>query len=342
MAAFASAELEGVIYESCASDCSGRIRGGFQSSESIIEGVGDEYHGRDKDKKKVLMLAEQPKELVIKEEEFARLLKVSDRGGSTISTVLREFYDSPLVQRSTCKGSGLKSTKPRIGMITHITPTDLRKSFSKEDVSNGLANRILWVATRRVASIPRPPRIDWQGSKNKPIVETLSEALAHNDENVGRELIYREAAGKLWDKYYFELDAASDGKTGVLGAIVARWKPILLRLAIIYAALDNSQYLEVHHLEAARAVWDYCQESACWAFGQKSGHWIADKSLALAKRAAPKGISETYINDNLGKRISAHDIDEALSELMNSGVMAPQKEEKKGPGRKKTLWFYVG
>ena len=55
----------------------------------------------------------------------------------------------------------------------------------------------------------------------------------------------------------------------------------MLRLSVIYAALDGSDMIEVCHLEAALAVWRYCETSAHLIFGDAS---LYDEALAAQRR----------------------------------------------------------
>ena len=59
-----------------------------------------------------------------------------------------------------------------------------------------------------------------------------------------------------------------------------------MRLALVYALLDCSPYIEPVHLNAALALWSYCEASAHFIFGGALGDATADEALK-ALRAAP-------------------------------------------------------
>jgi hypothetical protein len=46
---------------------------------------------------------------------------------------------------------------------------------------------------------------------------------------------------------------------------------------MLFAILDHSTLTEPKHLQAAIAVWDYCERSAQWAFGEKTGNKMVDR-----------------------------------------------------------------
>ncbi len=93
---------------------------------------------------------------------------------------------------------------------------------------------------------------------------------------LGRLTMTREAAS-VWGAVYHHLSAE---RPGLLGAILGRAEAQTLRLAVIYAALDNSQHIDVAHLHAALAVWQYCEDSAAQIFGEALGDEVADTILA--------------------------------------------------------------
>ena len=63
------------------------------------------------------------------------------------------------------------------------------------------------------------------------------------------------------------------------GAILARAEAQVMRLACVYALLDRSCLVELEHLEAALALWDYSERSAEYVFGDSLGNPVADEIL---------------------------------------------------------------
>ena len=55
------------------------------------------------------------------------------------------------------------------------------------------------------------------------------------------------------------------------------------RLSVAYALLDGSASIEVRHVEAAKAVWDSCEETLVRLFGDRP---VDPEHLAVAVRAA--------------------------------------------------------
>ena len=61
-----------------------------------------------------------------------------------------------------------------------------------------------------------------------------------------------------------------------------------MRLALIYALLDQAEAIDVVHLEAGLAVWQYCEASARYIFGDLLGDPAADLILQTLRRDAKR------------------------------------------------------
>ena len=115
----------------------------------------------------------------------------------------------------------------------------------------------------------------------------LQAGVVDNAKNVGL-IEFDEEAARAWIEIYHNLSVS---KPGLLGAIVARGEAQVIRLAMIYAALDNSNTIRLPHLRAAVAAWDYAEASAVHIFGQSLGDPLADDILRTL-RAQSGGFRE--------------------------------------------------
>ena len=79
------------------------------------------------------------------------------------------------------------------------------------------------------------------------------------------------------------------------------------------------------HLEAALALWKYCEDSAQFIFGAATGNQVADRILK-ALRNAPAGLTRTEIRDLFGGHKSSKDTDGALNVLAGRNLAACVKE----------------
>jgi hypothetical protein len=144
-----------------------------------------------------------------------------------------------------------------------------------------------------------------------------------------------EKAGAIWEKVYPEL---SSGKPGLLGAAISRAEPQAMRLAIVYALLDESEQVCVQHLRAALAVWKYAEDSAKFIWGDTMGDPTADTILD-ALRKEKLGITRADIYEMFGRHTPKQEIERALHALQTVGATRFEKQETKGRPRER--WFAV-
>src|SRR5205085_5332776 len=272
------------------------------------------------------------KRLCVTEGEFANVLKVMTREGNTLSPVIRSAWDSGDL-RTLTKNSPARATDAHVSIIGHITNCELRRSLTETESANGFGNRFMWLAVRRSKLLPDGGNIERENFDD--LVARLNRAI-----DFGRdadEVTRSNAARELWAQVYPKL---SEGKPGLLGAVTARSEAQVLRLSVIYALLDCSASVEVEHLRAALALWQYCENSARWIFGTGTGDKNADKVLAALKVAGDKGLTKLQITtDVFHRNVTRFQIDESLR-LLHSMRHARRIREKTA-GRPVERWFFM-
>jgi DNA replicative helicase MCM subunit Mcm2 (Cdc46/Mcm family) len=142
-------------------------------------------------------------------------------------------------------------------------------------------------------------------------------------------------ARELWCEVYHDLSAA---KPGLFGAVTSRAEAYVVRLSLVYAVLDCSEYIRRHHLEAALAAWRYCEDSAQYIFGESVGDPDADAILAALREAGVEGLTRTEIHEQVfNGHQTKTEIDRALNVLAECGLA----ESKADPteGRPAETWF---
>ena len=245
-----------------------RIMGGLSSGEGLIWNLRDPIEKQEPIRENRRVVGYQviiedhgiaDKRLLVVEPEFASPLKVMNREGSTLSPILRQAWDSGDLRILT-KNSPAKATSSHISLISHCTRDELRRFLSSTESSNGFANRFLWFCVRRSKSLPEGGNI--QDIDFAPIIRRLKSAItfASSCGEVRRD----EKARVIWKGMY---PALSEGKPGLLGSVTSRAEAQVMRVALIYALLDESEFIRTEHLFAASSVWDYCEASARYIFG---------------------------------------------------------------------------
>ena len=310
-----------------------RIKGGLSSGEGFINEVRDPVQKYDI-KKKCYEIADPgiaDKRLMVVEPEFAGAISVAERHGNTLSPLIRRAWDGDKLATLT-RNSPLTATGAHISIVGHITVDELRARISRTEMGNGFANRFLFALIRRSKELP------FGGSLTDSQILNLGEQLKSvidRAKPVGR-MEMTDAARSKWAAVYTELSAA---KPGLLGAVIARAEAQTVRLALIYALLDGGDKIDLPHLEAALAVWEYCELSAVHIFGDAIGDPVADEILR-ALRNTPDGMTRTAINDLFGRHQSSNRIAAALQLLATKGRARP--EMRQTSGRPSEIWFATG
>src|SRR5262249_47697026 len=158
---------------------------------------------------------------------------------------------------------------------------ELMRLLTQCDQANGFANRILWICCRRSKLLPFGGKVD------KADLDRLQKKLGRVAPKAKETTAVnwtREAMG-LGEHSYPRLTSQ---RPGTLGVVPSRAEAHVLRLALLYALMDGSSRIEVEHLRAALALWDYAERSAAYIFGGGTGRNDADRILS-ALRDAPAG-----------------------------------------------------
>jgi hypothetical protein len=317
-----------------------RIQSGASSGEGIIWSVRDAIHKQEriKERGEPVRYEEveadpgvQDKRLLIYEPEFANVLKQTERQGNTLSVILRQAWDG-LDLRSLTKNSPARATGAHISLVGHITADELRRYLTSTEMANGYANRHLWTCADRSKLLPEGGRVDpeaWSGLRND-----LAEALAFS-RTVGE--VARDAEARtIWREVYGPL---SDGRPGLAGALLARAEAHVMRLALLYALMDRSPVIQAPHLMAALALWDYCERSVYFVFGDALGDPLADELLRLL-RSNPQGLTRTDLSSYLGRNQTTARIGRALGLLLQHHLARrEQQEQQETGGRPAERWF---
>ena len=308
---------------------------GLSSAEGLIFAVRDrsEKTRKGEDGKRVPEDAGvKDKRLMVEETEFASVIHRMRREANTLSTVLRQAWDSGNLRVLT-KHSPLRATGAHISLVTHITLEELRKCLSETDAVNGFANRFLWVCARRSKLLPEGGSLDFHTiTKFAKRFNKVVNAARRVD-----QLKRSSKARTLWHAVYSELTA---GQLGLVGKATSRAAPHVMRLACIYALLDGQSVIDRPHLESALAFWDYCAASARHIFGGHVETGPANKILRALRESRPRGLTRKALFEKVGQHHwDKTQVESALRELLDAGLARQTKESTKG--RPAERWFAV-
>lgn len=303
-------------------------QGGLSTREGLALMIHDGY----KDGKNEVPAIED-KRLLVVESEFANILHQSKRDGNTLSAALRDAWDGTSI-RPAVKTCRVWATDPHIGIIGDVTPSELRELMHKRELTNGFANRFIffWAEGDKVLPFPQ--------YTPKDVVETLADRVAqvlrfagadrHVDKDVMRMEFSTEAASLYARLYRGELRDRSAGEhiTGLLD----RRAPVLLRLAMLFALTDQTNVIEVAHVNAALAWVRYWVDSAKFIFQSSVDEAGAAATTEMAHRiitylTAHGQATRTELSKGcFGGHVSKAALDKALDELITASPPAIEVE----------------
>ncbi|MGH9188023.1 MAG: DUF3987 domain-containing protein, partial [Acidimicrobiales bacterium] len=300
-----------------------RLVSGLSSGEGLIWKVrdavdtrGDGDHNHEGDKR-----------LLVLEAEFASVLKMTAREGSTLSPVVRNAWDGKVLQTLT-KNSPARATAAHVSIVGHITCDELIRLLTGTEAANGFLNRFLLFAVHRSKLLPEGGNIDaidWA-----PMLSRLSAAV-EGGRRAGRLAFDDTARQRWWDLY----PALTEPAPGLVGAVTARAEAHVVRLALLYALLEGADHIGLAHLDAAVALWSYAAASARWVFGDSLGDPLADE-IYRALLEEPDGLTRSAIRDLFSRNRRSKDIGHALDRLAATGRISVERHQQRG--RPAELW----
>ena len=285
---------------------------GLQSAEALIAAAAAD---------------ESDQRLLVVEEEYSRLLTVAARQGSTLSPILRSAWDGEELAIVT-KLNSLTAKNAHVGVIAHITQDELLARLNSTDVANGYANRFIHVLSRRTRILPEPgelsaDRIEHYGRRLRQAIE-----FAHAPREITRSADFKVE----WNRLYHIVERQPSGGS-VFDSLIARASPQQLRLALVYALLDQSPTLEVEHLRAAAALWDYSEKTVAFIWGASLGNPKLDTLLTHVAAAGEAGLTRTQITALFSHNLTKDTLDTLVTALVDRGLARVELQATTGRSR---------
>ncbi len=274
------------------------------------------------------------KRLLVIEHEFASAMQAMAREGNRLSPVLRDAWDGRDL-RTMVKRDPQRATAPHVAIVAAVTPSELGSSLQAVAVRNGLANRFLPIWCGRARLLPHD---------TAPDPAALESAVAAVARSVVRArqiggIRWTPAAAEAWGTLYESLAIVPDND--VVRALTERGAPYVRRLAMLYALLDGTGDVDVPHLEAACALWEYA--AGTWRTIYASGGTLAPlaaRFLEAIEGAGADGCTRTDLRKVAGSNnLPAAEIDAALHELASAGLA--QREHIPTAGRPREVWRHA-
>ena len=227
--------------------------------------------------------------------EFAGVLAQARREAATISTVLRDAFDGVRLTIPT-KTSFNEATDSHIVVVGSVPETEIVKTLTSTDITNGLANRFPMFYSVRTKSVPFPSPTD------EGLMESFAghivKAIQHAWE-VG-EVRMTPDAREMWRILYAQLEERAHPPA--VAALLARQSTYTLIFSALLTLLNRKREIDAEQLDAAFAWVEYWEATTLFVFSNGEQNEQAVQMQAL-KDAFVKAIATLG-----GKRVSHGEI----------------------------------
>jgi hypothetical protein len=266
------------------------------------------------------------KRLFLVQPEFGVVLRIMAREGNSLSGVLRDAWDGLTLAPMT-KANRVRATDPHIGIVGHVTKDELLRNLTDTEASNGFGNRFVWLAVRRSKELPE------SSAPDECSVLTLARKIRQAIQ-YGRTLCQigrTDSAREAWATIYHDLSA---DRPGLAGALLGRAEAQVLRLSALYCILDQRPAINLVHLKAGLALWQYAEQSTRLIFGDSLGDPDADTILRALRTSGE--LSDSDLSNLFRRHRSAVQLERAKAALLTAKVAHCETLET--GGRPKIVW----
>lgn len=230
---------------------------GLSSGEGLLDLVQDPVISTQGN---VVEPGAEDKRLYICETEFTALLDHFQRKGNTLSPMIRDAWDSGNLRKLTTTNPK-RATGAHICIMGHSTPEELTSRLTRSEVTNGFANRFLYVMVKRANLLPFGG--DITESELLPLAHQITDAVVAARLIRGMRFAPDTLAnwGPLYEQMVTQIPPAP------LGNFLERNTTQVLRLGMVYALMEGSPEIEWRHMQSALAAWSYAEESVRYMLG---------------------------------------------------------------------------
>jgi hypothetical protein len=248
------------------------------------------------------------------------------REGSSLSQVLRQVWDGDILSVLTRKDP-LKATGAHLGLIAHITPDELRETLRPADIRNGTANRFVWFYSERSKLFPLGGQLPEAAVQR--IVGEAREAITFAQTPC--EVSMSREAEQAWQAVYAELAARED--SSLLEELSSRDTAQIRRIALILTLADRQTEMQVHHLRAAVACYEYSRDTLQHSYVGGVDDTEAQEILAKVLQRLGAGLAtQTDIYNLFGRNVPAAKLRAVLTAADLQGFIRT-REDRSGGGR---------
>jgi len=259
--------------------------------------------------------------LLIYSDEFRSLIQVAKRSGtSDIIPKLNSLYGCPEVDGVDRRLDPVKVNRPFVSLITGSPIGWLEDAFGPEEVAGGFLNRFLFVVGTEKPPIPFPKPPD--DAKWKAFIEKLGKAVKTWEERP-LSIEWTEEATKLYMEFYESWHPRHKGLPDHIAALTNRMPDHIVKIAMVYSALEKTRVITPDSIAAAIFVGDYLEKITHRLFGEVTLTNAGRVEQMIINRLKAKGDAMEFreLRHSLGSKVDTGSFNKAMSNLEKAEVI---------------------
>ena len=320
---------------------------GISTGEAIVYEIHDDifkFTLVDKKNQKYERTLAEPnipdKRLLIVLSEFQQCLANMRKNDSILPSILRTAWDKGDLA-TPAKTSRATATGAHVSLISAMSREELLEQTSVNDAESGTLNRLLFCCSRRSKLLPQGGQFQrlYKSEQWKGIQERLARNIDTFEEQIHmtRDFDAEEIWGLNEQPHRGLYNFLNQPRIGLWGAVTARAPQMVLRLALIEAAINGKRVIQVEHLSAAEEIWRYCDESTKYIFGDRMNDQVAIDIMQALRAVAPCGMTRTQIYRIWKGHLKREEIDRSLLWISHTGIARVERIET--GGRPMETWY---
>jgi len=279
----------------------------------------------------VSMLNETPTLLLKLSEINALLANAQRKGTRTLLDKLIEAFDVPAVlQIQSIRARSEKAAAaaaPFLAIIAAAQPGRFGDMITDEDIHSGFLNR--WIVFPGVGGESRPYVGNLDTTAAAALYRRLKASVSRYE---GRRPLHLDAEAQSLNAEWYRRLRASMGRDEAEDAMRQRHQAIALKVALIYAVVDESDVVRADHLRAAIALVEWSWENVrtyMRLWGVSTTHKLERRILDVLEQTGP--ISRRELQQKTHSRQwNAIEFGRVLTAMLANGTIGLDKEHRIG------------
>jgi hypothetical protein len=250
-------------------------------------------------------------------EEFSAILRPGAWQGASLIPFLVTTFDCPPRHSAKFRKQPIEIQEPTPSLLACTTSAWFWRDFKISDFLGGFGGRIFFATGESKPPIPRP---------SLPFLAHISADVAGLKNITPYEAEFDSEAGAIWDQFYYKWDKEERVRDATLVASVRRIPSYVQKLAMVYAAFEQTlPTITAAQLEAAIAVGKYgeacCTELLALQHAGDTPRKQLEKRILAAVCAKPQTTRRNVYRACARHYANAEDFDRAFRSLERAGEL---------------------